>query len=353
MRLTTVLLFGLLLALAGRSAQGGGGAQYQARLVTVKLAVGQDYGFAVNDKGMVAATEALPARQQSPARFVAFTWKNGHKKSLPAASVRHNSGVQAVNNNGDVAGWSQMEVRGRFAPSVWYRRKLTTIVENFGAATGFDASGVVCGYYVSDLPEVRAFLWNEENLTFLPPLFDDPNDDLDFPAARARGISDGGIVVGDSKAGEVGGGDIVHAVRWVNGVPQDLGTLGGAHSEALGISRDGAIIVGEAQTSGGVWRAATFGGALPDDLGTLGGESSRAWAVGPNGDIVGEAQTADGSVHAFIRDGTGMHDLNAMVTLSGVTLTVARGINARGQIVCAGKRGNKNVLYLLTPSTSD
>jgi probable HAF family extracellular repeat protein len=62
------------------------------------------------------------------------------------------------------------------------------------------------------------------------------------------------------------------AFRWQNGVMQDLGTLGGNESWALGVSADGSVVVGEAQNAAGQERAFrwTASGGM-QDLGTLGG----------------------------------------------------------------------------------
>jgi probable HAF family extracellular repeat protein len=53
---------------------------------------------------------------------------------------------------------------------------------------------------------------------------------------------------------------------------QDLGTLGGSESEALGVSADGSVVVGDARNAEGRWRAFrwTASGGMRD-LGTLGG----------------------------------------------------------------------------------
>jgi probable HAF family extracellular repeat protein len=58
-------------------------------------------------------------------------------------------------------------------------------------------------------------------------------------------INNSGVVVGLAETGEVDpitGFAVFHAVRWEQGVPQDLGTLGGNNSVALFVNENGEIV---------------------------------------------------------------------------------------------------------------
>ncbi|MDP9177223.1 MAG: hypothetical protein M3O61_06040 [Gemmatimonadota bacterium] len=110
----------------------------------------------------------------------------------------------------------------------------------------------------------------------------------------------------------------------------DLGTLGGAESEALGVNNF-TQVVGWSDLPSGEDRAFLWtkvGGM--QNLGTLGGNSSRAYAINDNGQVVGSSVTASGETHAFLWTATdGMRDLG---TLGGVR-SEAYAISENGAIV--------------------
>ncbi|NRB18797.1 MAG: PEP-CTERM sorting domain-containing protein, partial [Rhodobacteraceae bacterium] len=88
-------------------------------------------------------------------------------------------------------------------------------------------------------------------------------------SSKALGVSaDGAVVVGES--GSAGG---TRAFRWESGTGMvDLGTLtGGNNSKAAGVSADGSVIVGQSNSDDG-WRAFRWdAGSGMVSLGTLGG----------------------------------------------------------------------------------
>jgi probable HAF family extracellular repeat protein len=116
-------------------------------------------------------------------------------------------------------------------------------------------------------------------------------------------------------------------------IPDLLGTfIAGAltfvASPALGVSYDlidlstalgmGAV-VSDINNSG--WLAGTSGGhaflydgTTMHDLGTLGGTSSEGSAINNNGWVTGSSVNGDGDEHAFLYDGTTMHDLGAFAS---------------------------------------
>jgi probable HAF family extracellular repeat protein len=85
----------------------------------------------------------------------------------------------------------------------------------------------------------------------------------------------------------------------------DLGTLGGIHSYARGVSADGSVIVGYSHITGNsAYRAFKYVGGAMTSLGTLGGTHSFANGVSADGSvIVGSSYiTGDSVEHAFVYD---------------------------------------------------
>lgn len=82
---------------------------------------------------------------------------------------------------------------------------------------------------------------------------------------------------------------------------QEMPTLGGNHSRALGINGRGHV-VGEAQTPAGVNRAVLWHNGTLTDLGTLGGDRAQAYAINNAGFITGRARNAGGRDRPFLYD---------------------------------------------------
>jgi len=193
----------------------------------------------------------------------------------------------------------------------------------------------------------------------------------------ATGINDRGEIVGSgcTDAGAprpalLGGGwyETYHAFLFNDGRVIDLGTLGGYRSDANAINASGQIVgtsflADAANGEQGPPRAFLYSGGQMQNLGALNSgpkSESRANGINAAGQIVGNSTFADeqaGALHAFIYSGGQLRDLNTLVgeaalTTAGIkTLTDARGINDRGEIIGMGEDAQGNaVAFLLTPA---
>src|SRR5262249_34416912 len=129
------------------------------------------------------------------------------------------------------------------------------------------------------------------------------------PHGRASGINNTGQIVGDLAAGPA---SVRQAFLWSAGTVVDLGTLGGAGSEARAINDSGQV-AGSARLEGGGVHAFLYTGTELTDLGTLGGKNSSADGVNNAGEVVGESETAEsGLQHAFLYRQGSMTDLGTL-----------------------------------------
>jgi probable HAF family extracellular repeat protein len=97
-----------------------------------------------------------------------------------------------------------------------------------------------------------------------------------------------------------------------------------------------------------VWNAATG----MQDLGTLGGASSEAHAISDGGWIVGNSEDINGEVRAFVHHDPSMIELDKVVNpIPQWTFFYAHGINDSGEIVVDGSSPSEPWLHalLLTP----
>lgn len=195
-------------------------------------------------------------------------------------------------------------------------------------ATGVSADGsVVVGDSTTTNGDYRAFKHTDAIGMIDLGTLDAGNSGYSHATAVS---ADGSIVVGYADIDASTGTQ--HAFKHTDASGMiDLGTLGGQTSQALGISADGHVVVGMAQTATGGSQAFKH----TDTAGMVGLESwgGDSFAYGASGDgsvIVGVAATATGYVHAFRHtDASGMVDLG---TLGGET-SAATGVSADGNVV--------------------
>lgn len=241
---------------------------------------------------------------------VGFKWQFGQMKPLPTLGG-NNGFATAVNDYGQVVGWAENAVHDPtcVAPQVL---------------------------------QFEAVIWGpgDNQMQRLTPYGSDPD-------SAATGINNRGQVVGISGICQnaVGNQSATHAVLWENGIPINLGNLGGAawHTP-MAINNQGVIVgfsdvPGDQQGSNPNFHAFEWVKPGPmQDLGTLPGDSiSEGLGVNRQNQIVGVSFEAGfANPRAFLYQNGHMVDLNTLAPNSPVYLQVGGDINDQGVIVGQG-----------------
>ena len=239
-----------------------------------------------------------------PFQCSAFRWENGAMSALPG--LGGNSSYAANSNrSGHIVGWAE-----------------TALDPNCLAPQVFDIHGA---------------LWSGGSVRDLPPL---PGDAV----SAAVAINDQDVVAGGSgicaSPGALGWAVSTHAVIWRNGLPTDLGGLGGQFNNSATDSNNRGQVVGMSDLPGDtVTHAVLWQKGAISDLGTLPGDaSSYAWAISENGKIIlGQSCDANGNCRGFLRQKGVMTDVNTLIPAGSPLIIVdANDINSGGDITGQG-----------------
>jgi probable HAF family extracellular repeat protein len=254
-----------------------------------------------------------------------FRWQNGHMTPLPTLGGT-NSYATAANNRGQIVGWAENTVHDP-----------------------------TCSPPSTQVLQFRAVIWGPgpDQIQELPPL---PGTGDTVTAATA--INDRGQVVGISGICDQGVGRFSarHAVLWENGVPMDLGSLGGkAWNTPAAINNQGTVVgfadvpgddTGTANYRAFIWTRSTGMQPLP----ALPGETrSAAFGINNQGQIVGSSRVPHTPNHAVLWENGTIINLNQHLVEGSPTLNFANDINDSGTIVGEEDAGPA---YVAVPVTS-
>jgi probable HAF family extracellular repeat protein len=284
---------------------------------------GNSYAYAINESGQVTGWSQTAGGDPH-----AFLWDNGVMRNLGVHyGYDINASAQVVGGHGQLAFlWENNSVR-----------YLSTLGGASSVAYAINDSGQVVGMAYTPSGDRHAFLWEDGVVTDLGT--------LGGSRSEARGINALGQVVGMAYDEN----ERYRAFLWEDGVMHNLGTLGGVFTYAHDINVSGQV-AGSSCWSGFDYHAFLWQDGVMHDLGTLGGDESHGFGINASAQIVGRAWDASGDQLAFLWEDGVMHKLNNLIPAdSGWDLTTARGINDLGQIVGSGFHNGEMRAFLLTP----
>lgn len=356
---TAVSLFAALAIPVRLSAQGQqNGQHFQHYTVTDVGTLGGTFSLAtgVNSAGIVGGQATLLGDTAAHP----FRWQDGGIADLGTFGGT-NGESSWINQRGQQVGGADLPgdtARHAFLWTDGVMADLGTLGGTNSFGLGINFQGHVAG--VSDLAgeaASHAFLWINGVMTDLGTLPGGANstainiDDRD----RAVGVSDI-TTTPDPNLGF----PPYHATRWVKGVPNDLGTLGGKLSVATQGNNRGQVVGASDLFGDNEFHAFLWENGVMQDLGTFPGDpDSSADAINNRGQIVGTSQTSTQAVRAVIWQNGAMKDLNTLIPAgSGLQLLEGLAIDPVGHIagyavVTAGPHAGEIHGFLLTPAPFD
>ena len=251
---------------------------------------------ALNDRGQIAG--ALPT---GPGTAIAATYDRAVGVVVLGTLGGRMSMARAINNAGQVAGWSYLP--GTFVSHAFlYSDGVMTDIGLIGRdsyASGINDSGTVVGAFLDSEGSVtqHAFVYRDGVMSAINP-FNQPDN-----LSHALGINNNGLIIGQARVG-----DVWHGFIYSDECATDVAPM--------------------------------------DDCLTDLGEYLPA-SINNNGDVVGYSQVTG---RAFLYSNGTIQDLTSRLPRnSGWQLLVALDINDHGQIAGYAMRNGKVSAVLLTP----
>jgi len=259
-----------------------------------------------------------------------FAWQDGVMTALPPFPGGIDSYATGVNNKGQVVGWAE---NGVHDPTCNNAPPFNQVLQFEAAVWG---------------PRLN-------QMTQLPPLSPDPD-------SAATAINDKGQVVGISGlcSNAVGGASAEHALLWENGIPTDLGNIGGqAWNTPFAINNQGQV-VGFGNISGDenapenpaafIWTPTN----KMQEIAPYGTDTNNAaFDINEKGQVVGNSFNVNtGTSRATLWQNNTLNDLNTLVIQpTSLYLTLAQGINDAGEITGSAidTATNQTVGFLAVP----
>lgn len=245
------------------------------------------------------------------------------------------------------------ECRG-FAWQGGRMKEMPTLGGNHSVAVGANDLGQVVGWAETDFKDPSCGPDRNQQFQFLPVVWEPRTGEIqDLPpfgdcslgpcsTGTANAINNQGQIVGISGECDqaVGRDSAKYAVMWEDGVPKDLGNIGGdAWNTPTAINEAGQVVGFANVTPGPGFNAQGF--LWPDEDGNMkkldpldGDTQSQAWGIDEDGLVVGLSRGADGDTAVLWRDGgEEVIDLNDCVAFGyDKHLAFANDINDLGII---------------------
>lgn len=331
MRVASAMVLVAVLAGAALSAAGTGrtAISRQAHWVITDLdpqGVENSGAVAINDRGQVVGWSVSP--------WDGFLWQKGTRRDLGMLGSPSD-----INESGQIVGQTYTQ-SGEYHAFVWQDGTMTdlgTLGSGESKAVAINDSGWIVGANALAGDNWRAFLWQNGKMT-----------DLGGPPRRGwcvglngdLTINDHDQIIGDYE--NCTSGSPARAFLWQRGRMTDIGSLGGPYWVTVSAINDRGQIAGESATKVmGVAGLQVIHAFLRQngkmrDLGTLGGEESYATDINNRGQVTGLSDTklkdkkGNPIAHGFLWQNGTMRDLG---TLPGYTYSQATAINENGQAI--------------------